>query len=487
MYFYSKTIFLIVLSSLCLCHSGFTQERHSDSLLNIIEQIPNKYYQIISTKATRYSKRVVNKTKTTLRKLSIWECKVKKLLDKVNPKISQELFANGRMTFQKMYDNYNQSYTKATSLPIQLKSYDKYRDELTTGIKFINKYRVYKDSGSSTQLVNAETSIQKMNSISINQLEIESQINKRKKEIIKLLKGNVRNVILKRLNKESYYYSETIKNYREILSDSKKMESLVASVLKRIPEFNSFFSSASLQSALFRTGQNPVDLSNVGTLQTRVSVDQLLSQNPLTGNQINISQFLNQRASKQINLINELKQKAAIGSSTNNETASEGKFKPNTQRSKLFRQRILYDYNLQWERQNQIYPTTAAIGLSMGYKLNDLSSFGVGFDYRGGIGSINKLSFSHQGIALRVFADYKFIRSFALYSGADWVRNQTASNTKLNPTQWQLNGSIGLKKQITKAGKSKRKGYVILTYDWYQSNPVPQATRFKIRYGFNLK
>jgi hypothetical protein len=487
MYFYSKAILVIVLSSFCLSHRGYTQERRFDSISNAINQIPVKYYKVINAKANQYSKRIVNRTNKTLRKLSIWESKVKKILDKVSPKISEQLFANEKLTFKKMYDNYQQAYTKTTNLSNQLKSYNKYRDELTTGIKFINQYKGYIDSSNSVKLICAETDIRKMNSIVINQLEIESHINKRKKEIIKQLKGNVRNVILKRLNKETYYYSETIKNYREILSDPTKLETLVASILKNIPEFNSFFSSASLQSALFRAGQNPVDLSNVGTLQTRASINQLLSQNPITGNQVNVNQLLNQQASKQLNLINELKQKAAIGSRANDETASEEKFKPNTQRSKLFRQRILYDYNLQWERQNQFYPTTAAIGLSVGYKLNDLSCIGFGVDYRGGIGSIEKLSFTHQGLAMRVFADYKFIRSFALYAGADWVRNQTASNAKLIPTQWQLNGSLGLKKQITKAGKSKRKGYVILTYDWYQSNPIPQASRFKIRYGFNLK
>lgn len=471
---------------LCLNHTGFGQANRTDSLLSTINSIPNNYYDKIGKKANQYSKRIVTKTEKTLRKLSHWESRVKKTLDKLNPQLSLQLFADNKLTFKKMHEDYLRLNVKADVMQEQIKNYNKYRDELTTGIKFLSRYQTHTDSSKIIKVITVQADIQKMNREAICQTELEIQIKKRQKELLRQLKGNLKSVLLKKLNKQTYYYCETIKNYREILSNPSKIESLVTAVLKNIPEFNSFFSSASLHSALFRNGQNPVDLSNVGTLQTRAALDQFLAQNPMSGKQVDLTKLLNQGANTQISLLNEIKQRAAKITNAPGGTKDEGKFKPNNQKSKLFRQRLLYDYNIQWERQNQYYPTTAIVGISIGYKLNDLGAIGVGIDYRGGIGSIEKLSFSHQGLSLRSYIDWKVLKSFSVYGGSEWVVSKPGSNTKLNLNSWQCNGSLGLKKQITKSGKGKKKGFIILSYDLYQSQPIPQSSRFKIRYGFNL-
>ena len=45
---------------------------------------------------------------------------------------------------------------------------------------------------------------------------------------------------LTKIDKEAYYYIETLRNYKELFSDKKKVEVLALKVLNKIPAFKNF-------------------------------------------------------------------------------------------------------------------------------------------------------------------------------------------------------------------------------------------------------
>ena len=61
-------------------------------------------------------------------------------------------------------------------------------------------------------------------------------------------------------------------------------------------------------------------------------------------------------------------------------------FKPNEQKTKTFWKRLEYGTNLQTTRTNYYFPTMTDIGLSVGYKINNTSTVGVGASYKIGWG-----------------------------------------------------------------------------------------------------
>ena len=56
---------------------------------------------------------------------------------------------------------------------------------------------------------------------------------------------------LTKMNKEVFYYTETMKNYKEIFSDEAKTEKLVKDVLNKVPGFQDFIKQNSMLAGLF--------------------------------------------------------------------------------------------------------------------------------------------------------------------------------------------------------------------------------------------
>lgn len=80
-------------------------------------------------------------------------------------------------------------------------------------------------------------------------------------------------------------------------------------------------------------------------------------------------------------------------------------FKPNTQKTKFFLKRLEYGFDVDFGKNNSLMPGTAKVASSLGYKLSDKFITGIGLGYSLGLGSIEHISFSHQGVSLRSFMD----------------------------------------------------------------------------------
>lgn len=468
---------------LIVCTTAWAQSPDS-STINNLDQLPTKYLNGIDKKIKQYDNRITSKTKKTLTKLSNWENKIKGLIQKVNPEAANRLFANNEMTFSgllyKIQEGKNISGNYATQ-------YNEYRDQLTTGLQYIQSKQADLDS----KLIKPVAVIAKnMNDLEVevaNSEVVEKFIRERKKQLIE---GSIKYIgkskYLQKINKESYYYAEPLRNYKEIFSDPKKAEATLKEILNKIPAFKKFTQQNSRLASLFETPLDYGSVQSLTSLQTRVSV------NTLMGNRLNVggpnaSEMFSQNMQQAKSELNALKDKVLKASGTNSDPNLPD-FKPNNQRTKTFLQRLEYGSNFQFAKTNSLLPATADIGLSIGYKLNDKSVLGLGASYKMGMGSIQHISMSHQGLGLRSFIDWKLKKQFFVSGG--YELNHNAAFAKIEQLKgfesWQHAGLVGITKKLVMKTKLVKNTSIQLLYDLLYKNHLPTSTPILFRIGYNF-
>ncbi|MEP6595871.1 MAG: hypothetical protein ABJA71_07980, partial [Ginsengibacter sp.] len=162
-------------------------------------------------------------------------------------------------------------------------------------------------------------------------------------------------------------------------------------------------------------------------------------------------------------------------------------FKPNTEKTKTFLQRLEYGANMQFAKSNNLLSSTTNIGLSLGYKLNDKSTTGVGVSYKMGMGSIRRIVISNEGIGLRSFADYKIRKSLLITGGFEMNYNTRFKKIEQLKrfNDWQSSGLIGLSKKYNVSKKVK--GEMRLLYDFLANDHRPVTRPVMFRLGYNFK
>ena len=146
--------------------------------------------------------------------------------------------------------------------------------------------------------------------------------------------------------------------------------------------------------SLFRLPDNSgssTTLSLAG-LQTRASVQGMIQQRIAAGGP-NAMEQVQQNLSAARAEINKLKDKInQLGGGSGDLEMPD--FKPNSQKTKPLWKRLEYSANVQFAKSTNLLPSTANIGLGIGYKLDDKRIIGVGASYAVGMGTIQHISFS---------------------------------------------------------------------------------------------
>jgi hypothetical protein len=248
--------------------------------------------------------------------------------------------------------------------------------------------------------------------------------------------------------------------------------------------------------SLFRMPGDPNDpnyMASLAGLQTRASVN-LLIQNQLSSGGPNAQQQLQNNLQQAQSQLNELKNKIlnsplGAGGGSSDDVIPEN-FKPNSQKTKSFLQRVELGTNFQSQKSTNYFPVTSDIGLSVGYKLNDNSIIGIGASYKLGWGSgWNNIRLSSQGAGIRSFIDWKIKGSF-------WITGGYEQNYKTafryidqlrNYSAWQTSGLIGLSKTVSVKTKFFKKTKLQLLWDFLSYRQVPRGQPVVFRVGYNIK
>jgi hypothetical protein len=191
---------------------------------------------------------------------------------------------------------------------------------------------------------------------------------------------------LKSINKQVYYYSQQIAEYKAILNDPKKIEKKALEILAKTKLFKDFMRKNSMLASLFRMPGDPNDptaQASLAGLQTRAQVNNLI-QTQIAAGGPNAQQQFQQNLQAAQSQLSQLKDKVMkYGGGSSDMEMPEG-FKPNNQKTKSFWQRIELGTNLQNQKSNGFLPTTSDLGISIGFKPNDKSIIGIGSSFKMG-------------------------------------------------------------------------------------------------------
>lgn len=458
-----------------------TYSNRADSIIQTIQDIPLKYIKQVDQKIDKYSSRITGRTEKTLAKLSKWENKIRGLLEKVSPETARKLFANEELTFNGMLKKYNEGKAAVGNYKSQ---YNEYRDKLTTNIEYLNSQKSALDAKFVKPLNVVTQKVDKLEDDIANIESVEKFIKQRKKQLIdEAVKYIGKSKYLKKINKESYYYVETLLNYKEIFSDPIRAEESVKGILNKLPAFRDFISKNSMISSLFGNQSSPGQGPDIAGLQTRQVVNSLISQKIVAGGP-NANAIISQGLQQGKNELKNIKQKLLKSGST----TELPDFKPNRQKAKTFLQRLEYEFNYQFGKTNSLLPATADIGIGVGYKLNDKSIIGLGIAYKLGLGTIEKIRFTHEGLGFRSFLDWKFKRQFYASGGFEVNHNYGFSNIRdlRKYDNWTKSGLIGLGKKVSLKTRFTNGTKIEVLYDFlYKSHiPISQPVIFRMGYNF---
>lgn len=442
----------------------------------------DRYAKEMTGKIDAYHKRLSLKTEKTLERLSRWERKVQKVLHKTSPATEQKLFGNGQLTFNLLLEQFKMGEMEMKNFR---GNYDRYLDSVSTIAAYLNT-QTHAQEVSVKNLKNRADEL----SETIGQTEyLQAFISKRKKQLCQEgMQYAAGSRALKKINKESYYYVETLKNYKELFSDTKKQEEVVRKTLNQIPAFQKFMRENSMLASLFAIPQGGGAGStapSLAGLQTRVGVQDIIQQRIAAGGPngaAQVQQNLMAAQSKLSDIKDKLLKGGHIGADGDVEMPD---FKPNGQRTRTFSQRLEYGFDMQFSKSNSLIPSASDMGISIGYRITDRSVAGVGFSFKLGLGSIENIRLSGEGAGLRSYIDWKI--KGAWYASGGYEMNylkafKTIAELKDKP--WQRSGLVGISRQY-KAGK-KLKGEVKVMWDYLHNQHIPHSSAFVWRFGYSF-
>jgi hypothetical protein len=282
------------------------------------------------------------------------------------------------------------------------------------------------------------------------------------------------------MNQDVYYYSQQLRQYKEMWNNPDQLEKKALAVLNKLPAFQAFMKNNSQLAGLFHLPGNYGSPESLAGLQTKDVVAQQIQNQVAAGGpggaaalQSNI-----QSAESQLDGYKDKLSKLGQG----NGDMDMPNFKPNDQKTRRFWKRLEYGANFQTTHNNYYFPTVTDLGLSLGYRLAHSSVVGVGASYKLGWGNgIQHISMSSQGVGLRSFLEIKM-------GGFEY--NYTTPFTSFQDIRqiqrWTQSGLIGISKTVSMKSRVFKKTKIQLLWDFlsYQQVPKTQPVIFRIGYNF---
>ena len=459
-----------------------------DSLLETGKNLPDKYISKVSDKVDAVDQKLSKQTLKLLKQFRKEEAKLLKIIGEKDSTQSKDVLIYSAQKIEQLQNEFINMPDKAAT---KFKGeYNAYIDTLKTSFKFLQEKSnnlVGKSKVVTEKLTQATSKLNVLDGKLQKAGEIKKYLRERKDYLRQQLEkyGMVKQ--LRKIEKATYYYGEYIREYKELLSDRKKIERKAMALLYSTPVFKKFVSENSLLAGLFKmpgAGNSNDVVSTLPGVQTRASVNELMQNAVGVGGPNAMALVKKQIQAGQAEL-SILKDKIAKYGSADPDIPS---FKPNNQKTKSFLKRLEYGANIQFGKSSQFMPTTSDIALSLGYKINDKSSVGIGAAYKMGLGKgWHNVQLSSQGIGLRSYIDWKIKGNFYLSGGYEQNYNSGFKNIDQlkQYTAWQSTGLIGLSKKLKlKGGKSTK---ISVLYDFLSYTHTPTTQPLIFRTGFNFK
>lgn len=455
--------------------------------VQITQHVSPNYIGAVAAKAKNLEEKLDKKSEKVLSQLQKQEAKLRSKLEKIDSIAAKNVFSGAENKYkelaQKLKDN-------------KLRQYIPQIDSLSTSLKFL---------GANPQFISQAKEVKEKLKEAMNRMEaLKSQLQKAEdiKQFLKERKQYLKEQLskfglakeLKKINKQVYYYAQQLNEYKQVLKDPKKAEQKALELLSKTKLFKDFMRKNSMLASLFPM---PGDInsgssvqSGFAGLQTRNQLTGFLQQNAIgVSNTTSLSQLQQniQGVQSQVTQLTNMLNKYTGGGQADLDMPN---FKPNSQKTKSFFKRIEIGTNIQSQKANNYFPTTTDVGLSLGYKLNDNSLLGIGTSYKLGLGNgWNNIRFSHEGIGLRSFIDWKIKNSWWISGG--YEQNFRAAFNRIEQLRelsaWQRSGLVGISKVVSLKTKFMKSTKIQLLWDFLSDKQIPRTQPVVFRIGYSFK
>ncbi len=497
----------IMLSYLLFYTVIYAQDRQYDSVVQVSKGTP----QNISKTVRSLDKKLTRQSEKYLRDFEKQEEKLLHLLAKTDSGAAEQMLQSGKETYRQLAAGLQEANNKTER--ILSGDYIASLDSLQGALGFLKDAKNILSQSKNIQQ-RLGSSLEQVNRLQ-NRLaaagNIRQVIDERQAALQNLL-GNYTN-LPKEVSKyfgtyqqQAFYYSQQVREYKEVLNDPDKLTRKLLSTLQTLPAFQQFMSKYSMLAALFPTPENYGTPAALNGLQTRAAVQQQLLQglpgSATGGDPTRYLQQQMQQAQGELTRLKDQLDKLGISEGGNSDMPVPD-FKYNSQKTKSFFRRLEYGSNFQTQRSNQYYPVRTDLALTIGYRLSDKATAGIGISGRIGWGdSWEKIRFSSQGAGFRSYLDWKapdllktksrFISSLWFTAGAELNYNRTIESLAIfkNYRNWNKSVLAGLTKKFSMNSPLKKgrqvQGNIQLLYDFLHKQSVPHTPAFVWRVGYGF-
>jgi len=444
-------------------------------------------------KMDRIDRRLTRQTEKYLQKLARREATMQRAVYRTDPQAAATLFpVNPEINYQVFSKDLHTDKTMSLTVSDNGNQYLPYVDSLQGSLNFLRANpQLLAAKSHPTAVQQSLKGLRTLRYKFQNADQLQQYVRQRQQEIQAALGRCVNNAALKKYyddyRRTAYYYGEQVKEYRNALNDPDRLMQETLTVLNKLPAFREFMVRNSLIARLFDVPANDGSAQMLPGLQTRDQVQGLIQQQVSAGGSNAVNQLQNSLASAHTQL-DKLKDKLSNAGGSGGDMDMPD-FMPNRQKTRSFLQRLEYGCNFQSSRSDHFFPTTTDLGISLGYRLNDKSTIGIGASYKLGWGrGINDLHFTSEGMGLRSFFDIRVKGSWFASGGYEYNYQASALLSAQLPTwsTWTRSGLVGVGKTLSQRGKFIKKTRIQLLWDFlsYSQRPRTQAIKFRIGYNF---
>jgi len=477
----------ILLLFTCLSYSCYAQDQSAGT--PDIVHFPSRFFQRIQSKTASLDQQLTRQTEKYLQRMARREARLQKKLIKIDSTAAKSLFAGTAGQYAALSQKLASDSGGAN---IHLSGeYQAYTDSLQGMLKFLQTSPSGLDADS-RHLQSSLRQLQTLNAKMQDADQIKAYIRQRKQQISQYVQQHTNLAGLlgkdyKAMNQDIYYYSQQLRQYKETLNDPDKLEKEALSIINKLPTFQSFMKKNSQLAGLLSLPVNYGSPGSLAGLQTRDQVATLIQQQVAAGGAGGQAALQSNLQSAQSQLDGYKDKLSKLGAGSGDIDMPD--FRPNNQKTKTFWGRLEYGANFQTTRNNYLFPTVSDLGLSVGYKLSEGSTAGVGASYKLGWGNgIQHIALSSQGVGLRSFLEIKIKGSFSATGGFEYNYTTPFSSFQQisHLSYWTRSGLIGISKTVSVKSRVFKKTKVQLLWDFlsYQQVPKTQPIIFRIGYNF---
>ncbi|HTI93557.1 MAG TPA: hypothetical protein VL727_23325 [Puia sp.] len=272
------------------CKTGYGQP--IDSAASKLANFPTKLFGRIQSKTASLDQQLTKQTEKYLQRMAKREDKLRKKLSAVDSNAAKNLFAGSADRYAALEQKLkNDTGSRATGLSGE---YRPFIDSLKGSLSFLQKNQQLLASGSNSnpaalaQLQGASSQFQALQAKLGDADQIKAYVQQRNQQLSQYisqhanLEGLLRKPIAD-LKQQSYYYSQQVNEYKEMLNDPDKLEKKALSLLSQVPAFQTFMKNNSQLAGLFNIPANYASTTSLAGLQTRSQVSDLIQNQVAAG------------------------------------------------------------------------------------------------------------------------------------------------------------------------------------------------------------